>query len=65
MSTPAQLVQKLGNYSSILRDDGLSSGDYVRATQEILDNLAAALEQFAIHRRGSEVASECDYSMAR
>lgn len=29
MSTPTALVQKLWNYCSILRDDGLSYGDYV------------------------------------
>ncbi len=29
MSNPRQLVQKLWNYCSILRDDGLSYGDYV------------------------------------
>lgn len=29
MSSPQQLVQKLWNYCNILRDDGLSYGDYV------------------------------------
>src|SRR5204862_6896188 len=29
MSSSAQIVQKLWNYCSILRDDGLSYGDYV------------------------------------
>ena len=29
MSNPQQLVQKLWNFYSILRDDGLSYGDYV------------------------------------
>src|SRR5258708_29819693 len=29
MSTPSALVSKLWNYCSILRDDGLSYGDYV------------------------------------
>ena len=29
MSNPPQLVQKLWNYCNILRDDGLSYGDYV------------------------------------
>ena len=27
--TPSALIQKLWNYCSILRDDGLSYGDYV------------------------------------
>ena len=29
MTTPTALVQKLWNYCGILRDDGLSYGDYV------------------------------------
>ena len=29
MTNPAALVQKLWNYCNILRDDGLSYGDYV------------------------------------
>lgn len=29
MTTPSALVSKLWNYCSILRDDGLSYGDYV------------------------------------
>jgi hypothetical protein len=29
MTAPAQLVQKLWNYCNILRDNGLSYGDYV------------------------------------
>lgn len=29
MSNPTTLVQKLWNYCNILRDDGLSYGDYV------------------------------------
>lgn len=29
MSSPTALVQKLWNYCNILRDDGLSYGDYV------------------------------------
>ena len=29
MSTPSALVSKLWNYCHILRDDGLSYGDYV------------------------------------
>src|ERR1700752_2284235 len=29
MSNPSQIVQKLWNYCNILRDDGLSYGDYV------------------------------------
>jgi type I restriction enzyme M protein len=41
MSNPApQLVQKLWNYCNILRDDGLSYGDYVE--QLTLGSLAPA-----------------------
>lgn len=29
MTALPQLVQKLRNYGNVLRDDGLSSGDYV------------------------------------
>ena len=32
MSSASQLLQKLWNYCSILRDDGLSYGDYASAT---------------------------------
>ena len=32
MTNPQQLVQKLWNYCNILRDDGLSYGDYVEET---------------------------------
>ena len=36
MSTPAALVQKLWNYCNILRDDGLSYGDYVEQLTYLL-----------------------------
>jgi type I restriction enzyme M protein len=36
MSSPTQLVQKLWNYCSILRDDGLSYGDYVEQLSYLL-----------------------------
>src|SRR5881392_2123458 len=36
MSNPQQLVQKLWNYCSILRDDGLSYGDYVEQLTYLL-----------------------------
>jgi len=34
--TPAALVQKLWNYCNILRDDGLSYGDYVEQLTYLL-----------------------------
>jgi hypothetical protein len=40
MNNPTALVQKLWNYCSILRDDGLSYGDYVE--QLTLGSLAPA-----------------------
>ena len=36
MSNPQQLVQKLWNYCNILRDDGLSYGDYVEQLTYLL-----------------------------
>ncbi len=36
MTVPAQLVQKLWNYCNILRDDGLSYGDYVEQLTYLL-----------------------------
>ena len=36
MTAPAQLVQKLWNYCNILRDDGLSYGDYVEQLTYLL-----------------------------
>ena len=53
----ATLVQKLWNYCNVLRDDGMSYGDYVEQlnlpppeviAQEIVDDLEAALEQFRL-----------------
>ena len=44
MSTPAALIQKLWNYCNILRDDGLSYGDYVEQLTFLLF-LKAADEQ--------------------
>ena len=36
MTEPKQLVQKLWNYCDILRDDGLSYGDYVEQLTYLL-----------------------------
>jgi hypothetical protein len=45
----ATIVQKLWNYCNVLRDDGMSYGDYVEPiAQEIVDDLEAALEQFRL-----------------
>jgi hypothetical protein len=46
---PATIVQKFWNYCNVLRDDGMSYGDYVELiAQEIVDDLEAALEQFRL-----------------
>jgi len=37
MTAPQQLVQKLWNYCNILRDDGLSYGDYVELLLAVLN----------------------------
>jgi type I restriction enzyme M protein len=36
MTSPTQLVNKLWNYCNILRDDGLSYGDYVEQLTYLL-----------------------------
>ena len=36
MSDPQALVQKLWNYCNVLRDDGLSYGDYVEQLTYLL-----------------------------
>lgn len=34
--SPADIVQKLWNYSNVLRDDGMSYGDYVGQLTHLL-----------------------------
>jgi type I restriction-modification system DNA methylase subunit len=47
MSNPApQLVQKLWNYCNILRDDGLSYGDYVEQLTFLLFLKMAEVERW-------------------
>ena len=45
MSTPSALVQKLWNYCNILRDDGLSYGDYVEQLTFLLFLKMAEVER--------------------
>lgn len=55
-SQPSQLVQKLWNYCNILRDDGLSYGDYVERRFSIvgeLESLVSANLKRAIRLRQS------------
>jgi len=54
MTAPAALVQKLWNYCSILRDDGLSYGDYVEQLTFLLF-LKMADEQSRLHSKPSAI----------
>ena len=45
MSNPTALVQKLWNYCNILRDDGLSYGDYVEQLTFLLFLKMAEVER--------------------
>lgn len=50
MSNTTQFVQKLWNFCSILRDDGLSYGDYVEQSELFVTaylQCAARLRQFS------------------
>lgn len=57
MSNPQQLVQKLWNYCNILRDDGLSYGDYVEQLTYLLF-LKMADEQGRLRGQRSAVPME-------
>src|SRR5688500_16870152 len=57
MSNPQQLVQKLWNYCNILRDDGLSYGDYVEQLTYLLF-LKMADEQSTLRGQPSPVPPE-------
>jgi type I restriction-modification system DNA methylase subunit len=55
--TPAAIVSKLWNFCNVLRDDGMSYGDYVeqptyllflKMAAEIVEDLQTALEQFRL-----------------
>jgi hypothetical protein len=43
MSNPIALVQKLWNYCNILRDDGLSYGDYVERRLGVVEELESVV----------------------
>lgn len=43
MSTPTDLVSKLWNYCSILRDDGLSYGDHSKHRLSVVEELEAVI----------------------
>ena len=62
MSNPTALVQKLWNYCNILRDDGLSYGDYVEQLTFLLflkmadEQSQAAVQQAVAHSEGLRLA---------
>jgi len=60
MTAPQQLVQKLWNYCNILRDDGLSYGDYVEQLTYLLF-LKMAEEQSQLRRKPSSVPKGYDW----
>jgi len=60
MTNPQQLVSKLWNYCSILRDDGLSYGDYVEQLTFLLF-LKMAEEQAQLHSKPSSVPAGYDW----
>ncbi|MDD3544662.1 MAG: class I SAM-dependent DNA methyltransferase [Kiritimatiellae bacterium] len=60
MTAPQQLVQKLWNYCNILRDDGLSYGDYVEQLTFLLF-LKMAEEQAQFRGKASSVPKGYDW----
>jgi type I restriction enzyme M protein len=64
MSNPQQLVQKLWNYCNILRDDGLSYGDYVEQLTYLLF-LKMADEQSQLRGQPSAVPAEYSWASLR
>ena len=57
MTNPQQFVSKLWNYCNILRDDGLSYGDYVEQLTFLLF-LKMAEEQSQLRNKPSAVPDE-------
>jgi len=60
MSSPTQIVQKLWNYCNILRDDGLSYGDYVEQLTFLLF-LKMADEQSKLKGKASPIPKGYDW----
>ena len=60
MTAPQQLVQKLWNYCNVLRDDGLSYGDYVEQLTFLLF-LKMAEEQAQLHKKPSSMPKGYDW----
>jgi len=58
------IVQRVWNYWNVLRDNGMSYGDYVEQltyvlAAEIVQDLQAALEQFAAIAEDLDTAVSC------
>lgn len=61
MSTPSALVQKLWNYCNVLRDDGLSYGDYVEQLTFLLFLKMAEEQSRPPFNKPSIVPKGCDW----
>lgn len=61
MSTPSALVQKLWNYCNVLRDDGLSYGDYVEQLTFLLFLKMAEEQSRPPFNKPSVVPKGCDW----
>src|SRR5258706_4400441 len=61
MSNPAALVQKLWNYCNILRDDGLSYGDYVEQLTYLLFLKMADERKQLDAKRAPKIPKEYDW----
>lgn len=60
MNNHAQITQKLWNHCNILRDDGLSYGDYVEQLTFLLF-LKMADEQSTLKGKASPIPAGCDW----
>jgi len=59
--TPANIVQKLWNYCNVLRDDGMSYGDYVEQLTYLLFLKMADERTKAPYNQKSPVPADCDW----
>ena len=59
--SPAQIVQKLWNYCNVLRDDGMSYGDYVEQLTYLLFLKMADERSKPPHNQSSPIPSEYDW----
>jgi len=60
--TPANIVQKLWNYCNVLRDDGMSYGDYVEQLTYLLFLKMSDERTKAPYNKPSAVPEGCDWS---